>query len=215
MSYAQRPMGDYKTYGYAGDPGWLSSIWKGVKRIAPTILGGMIGGPAGAHPRNGRRRTHVPRWNRNQHGLAARTGYSRRQRWRDRRRTPGPLSGLPRSAGAVSDRLPSRQRRFWPHGSQSAHEHRQPSGAAPRNAPRTGLRENGQAHDSIHAPRQDEEAQLMTKHGCGQCGKKKELCGNCHNCSTHCACAANDFDSDELGLDPETDNTPKTGSRHA
>jgi len=48
MSYAQRPMGDYKTYGYAGDPGWLSSIWKGVKRIAPTILGGMIGGPAGA-----------------------------------------------------------------------------------------------------------------------------------------------------------------------
>jgi len=48
MSYAQRPMGDYKTYGYAGDPGWLSSIWKGIKKVAPTILGGMIGGPIGA-----------------------------------------------------------------------------------------------------------------------------------------------------------------------
>jgi len=47
MSYAQRPMGDYKTYGYAGDPGWLSSLWKGVKKIAPTILGGIIGGPIG------------------------------------------------------------------------------------------------------------------------------------------------------------------------
>ena len=48
MSYAQRPMGDYKTYGYAGDPGWLSSIWKGIKKIAPAIIGGMVGGPAGA-----------------------------------------------------------------------------------------------------------------------------------------------------------------------
>ena len=48
MSYAQRPMGDYRTYGYAGDPGWLSSIWKGIKKIAPTIIGGMIGGPMGA-----------------------------------------------------------------------------------------------------------------------------------------------------------------------
>ena len=48
MSYAQRPMGDYKTYGYAGDPGWLSSIWKGIKKVAPAIIGGMIGGPAGA-----------------------------------------------------------------------------------------------------------------------------------------------------------------------
>jgi len=48
MSYAQRPMGDYKTYGYAGDPGWLSSIWKGIKKIAPIVLGGAIGGPAGA-----------------------------------------------------------------------------------------------------------------------------------------------------------------------
>ena len=48
MSYAQRPMGDYKTYGYAGDPGWLSSIWKGIKKVAPMVIGGMIGGPAGA-----------------------------------------------------------------------------------------------------------------------------------------------------------------------
>ena len=48
MSYAQRPMGDYKTYGYAGDPGWLSSIWKGIKKVAAPILGGMIGGPIGA-----------------------------------------------------------------------------------------------------------------------------------------------------------------------
>jgi len=48
MSYAQRPMGDYKTYGYAGDPGFLSSLWKGIKKVAPTILGGLIGGPIGA-----------------------------------------------------------------------------------------------------------------------------------------------------------------------
>jgi len=47
MSYARRPMGDYTTYGYAGDPGWLSSIWKGIKKIAPTIIGGIIGGPVG------------------------------------------------------------------------------------------------------------------------------------------------------------------------
>jgi len=48
MSYATPPMGDYKTYGYAGDPGWLSSIWKVVKkpliRVAGTLLGGPIGG---------------------------------------------------------------------------------------------------------------------------------------------------------------------------
>jgi len=39
-------MGDYKTYGYAGDPGWLSSIWKGFKKIAP-IVGSIFGGPIG------------------------------------------------------------------------------------------------------------------------------------------------------------------------
>lgn len=48
MSYGQRPMGDYKTYGYAGDPGWLSSIWKGIKKVARPILGGLVGGPVGA-----------------------------------------------------------------------------------------------------------------------------------------------------------------------
>ncbi len=48
MSYYARPMGDYKTYGYAGDPGWLSNLWKTVKkpllRIAGTAIGGPIGG---------------------------------------------------------------------------------------------------------------------------------------------------------------------------
>lgn len=39
MSYYARPMGDYKTYGYAGDPGFLSSLWKGIKKIAPIALG--------------------------------------------------------------------------------------------------------------------------------------------------------------------------------
>jgi len=47
MSYYGRPMGDYKTYGYAGDPGWLSSLWKGIKSVALPILGGVLGGPAG------------------------------------------------------------------------------------------------------------------------------------------------------------------------
>jgi len=55
------------------------------------------------------------------------------------------------------------------------------------------------------------------KHGCGQCGRKVALCANCHNCERHCACGMSQdlFDADELGLDPETDNTPKTESRHA
>ena len=48
MSYYTRPMGDYKTYGYAGDPGFFSSLWRGVKRIAGPIIGGIIGGPVGA-----------------------------------------------------------------------------------------------------------------------------------------------------------------------
>jgi len=46
MSYYARPMGDYKTYGYAGDPGFLSSIWKGIRKIAP-IVGSIFGGPVG------------------------------------------------------------------------------------------------------------------------------------------------------------------------
>jgi len=48
MSYYARPMGDYKTYGYAGDPGFLSSLWKGIKKFALPILGGVVGGPIGA-----------------------------------------------------------------------------------------------------------------------------------------------------------------------
>ncbi len=49
MSYYSPPRGDYRTYGYAaGDPGFLSSLWKGVKKIAAPIIGGMIGGPWGA-----------------------------------------------------------------------------------------------------------------------------------------------------------------------
>jgi len=48
MSYYQRPMGDYKTYGYAGDPGFLSSLWKGIKKVALPVIGGLIGGPIGA-----------------------------------------------------------------------------------------------------------------------------------------------------------------------
>jgi len=48
VPYAARPMGDYKTYGYGGDPGFLSSLWKGVKTVAGGIIGGMIAGPAGA-----------------------------------------------------------------------------------------------------------------------------------------------------------------------
>ncbi len=39
MSYYQRPMGDYKTYGYAGDPGFLSSVWKVVKAVGKSFLG--------------------------------------------------------------------------------------------------------------------------------------------------------------------------------
>ncbi len=39
MSYYQRPMGDYKTYGYAGDPGFLSSLWRGIKAVGKGILG--------------------------------------------------------------------------------------------------------------------------------------------------------------------------------
>jgi len=48
MSYASRPMGDYKTYGYAGDPGWLSGLWKGVKKFILPAAGMLIGGPIGA-----------------------------------------------------------------------------------------------------------------------------------------------------------------------
>ena len=48
MSYAQRPMGDYKTYGYAGDPGFLSSLWKVVKKKVIPLAMRAFGGPIGA-----------------------------------------------------------------------------------------------------------------------------------------------------------------------
>jgi len=49
MPYYQYPAGDYRTYGYGqGDPGFLSSLWKGVKKIAPALIGGLVGGPVGA-----------------------------------------------------------------------------------------------------------------------------------------------------------------------
>jgi len=49
VSYYSPPRGDYRTYGYGrGDPGFLSSLWKGVKKIAGPVIGGLIGGPVGA-----------------------------------------------------------------------------------------------------------------------------------------------------------------------
>jgi len=53
------------------------------------------------------------------------------------------------------------------------------------------------------------------KGSCGQCGVERVLCTHCHNCEDHCRCGRDLFDADELGLDPETDNTPKAKSRHA
>lgn len=49
---------------------------------------------------------------------------------------------------------------------------------------------------------------------CGQCGRETHVCSACHNCVDHCRCG-HLFDADELGLDPETDNTPETESRDA
>ena len=33
MSYYRPPMGDYKTYGYAGDPGWLTGLFAAGKKL--------------------------------------------------------------------------------------------------------------------------------------------------------------------------------------
>ena len=33
-------MGDYKTYGYAGDPGFLSSLWKGINTVGKALFVG-------------------------------------------------------------------------------------------------------------------------------------------------------------------------------
>lgn len=49
MPYYGQAQGDYKTYGYAqGDPGFLSNLWKGVKKMAPQIIARVVGGPTGA-----------------------------------------------------------------------------------------------------------------------------------------------------------------------
>lgn len=49
MPYYGQARGDYATYGYGrGDPGFLSSLWRGVKKIAAPVIGGLIGGPVGA-----------------------------------------------------------------------------------------------------------------------------------------------------------------------
>jgi len=56
MSYARRPMGDYKTYGYAGDPGFLGSLWKGFKKVAKVVapfipgFGGLVVGAVAGTP---------------------------------------------------------------------------------------------------------------------------------------------------------------------
>jgi len=51
---------------------------------------------------------------------------------------------------------------------------------------------------------------------CGQCGEEAPICRHCHKCELHCFCGTQaTFDADELGLDPETDNTPQDESRHA
>lgn len=50
---------------------------------------------------------------------------------------------------------------------------------------------------------------------CGMCGKNAPVCANCFRCHYCCQCGLNTFDADELGLDPETDNTPEDQSRHA
>ena len=49
MPYYGQQRGDYATYGYGrGDPGFLSSLWKGIKKVAAPIAGLLIGGPVGA-----------------------------------------------------------------------------------------------------------------------------------------------------------------------
>jgi len=40
-------------------------------------------------------------------------------------------------------------------------------------------------------------------------------CDTCGLCLDHCKCQKSLFDADELGLDPESDNTPSTRERHA
>ena len=55
----------------------------------------------------------------------------------------------------------------------------------------------------------------MIAGACQQCGREAKLCDGCARCHNHCNCGHALFDADELGLDPETDNSPNTESRHA
>ncbi len=46
MPYYGQARGDYSTYGYGrGDPGFLSSLWKGVKKLVIPAAATLIGGP--------------------------------------------------------------------------------------------------------------------------------------------------------------------------
>ena len=48
MPYYAQYRGDYATHGYGrGDPGFLSSLWKGIKKVALPAIGFALGGPAG------------------------------------------------------------------------------------------------------------------------------------------------------------------------
>jgi len=48
MPYYAQARGDYATHGYGrGDPGFLSSLWKGVKGVAGVAIGTALGGPIG------------------------------------------------------------------------------------------------------------------------------------------------------------------------
>ncbi len=44
-------------------------------------------------------------------------------------------------------------------------------------------------------------------HECAECGEERAVCGTCGACSACCYCkpaaSPDDFDADELGLDPE------------
>jgi len=54
-------------------------------------------------------------------------------------------------------------------------------------------------------------------HACPSCGRNKHdglMCSDCGFCGACCDCVAL-FDADELGLDPETDNTPDHQERTA
>jgi len=48
MPYASRPMGDYARRPLRGDPGFLSGLFKGLKKFVAPVLGAAIGGPIGA-----------------------------------------------------------------------------------------------------------------------------------------------------------------------